>query len=69
VKERIEERLQELRQELAAGETRLRELESEAAGLRETMLRISGAAQVLHELLDADDSSAPPTRVASIPRT
>jgi predicted nuclease with TOPRIM domain len=52
MRERLQERLEELRRELIAGETRLRELEAEEAGLRETLLRISGAAQVVRELLE-----------------
>jgi len=52
MRERLEARLEELRGELIAGETRLRELEAEEAGLRETLLRISGAAQVVRELLE-----------------
>jgi predicted nuclease with TOPRIM domain len=52
MKERLEARLEELRQEMITGEMRLRELEAEEAGLRETLLRISGAAQVVRELLE-----------------
>ena len=52
MRERLEARLEELRQEMITGEMRLRELEAEEAGLRETLLRISGAAQVVRELLE-----------------
>ncbi|RVU33971.1 hypothetical protein EOI86_22870 [Hwanghaeella grinnelliae] len=45
-------RLAELREEYARGETMLSQLESEAAGLRERLLRISGAIQVLEEILE-----------------
>jgi predicted nuclease with TOPRIM domain len=48
---RLQSRLDALRTELAKGQTRLREVEREAAYLRETLLRISGAIQVLEELL------------------
>ena len=48
----LEERLLELQNELAVGERRLRTLEVEQAQLRDTLLRISGAIQVLQELLD-----------------
>ena len=44
-------RLGELKKEFEAGGARLRELEAEQARVRETMLRISGAIQVLEEAL------------------
>ncbi len=53
---RAEARLRELQAEFEAGQARLNELELEAARLRETLLRISGAAQVLHELLAAGET-------------
>ena len=57
-------RLEELQTEWNAGSRRLQELEREQAQLREVMLRISGAMQVLRELLDkeglaADECSEP----------
>jgi predicted nuclease with TOPRIM domain len=48
----MQARLEELQGEFRAGEARLRELDLETARLRETLLRISGAMQVLQELLD-----------------
>ncbi|HEX7241242.1 MAG TPA: hypothetical protein VF263_13290 [Longimicrobiaceae bacterium] len=51
MQEQITERLSELKQEYARGQTRLQELEIQQAALRETMLRISGAIQVLEEML------------------
>ena len=50
-KEQILTRLAQLKKEFEAGQGRLRELETEQAYVRETMLRISGAIQVLEELL------------------
>jgi predicted nuclease with TOPRIM domain len=51
MKEQLEKRLGELRKEYEMGQARLRELETETAYVRETMLRISGAVQVLEEAL------------------
>lgn len=45
------ERLEELRQELAKGQKRLDMLDRERQEIRDTLLRISGAIQVLEELL------------------
>ena len=51
MEEQLRRRLEELKREFETGQARLRELESEQAYLRETMLRISGAIQVLEEAL------------------
>jgi predicted nuclease with TOPRIM domain len=51
VHDRLQARLQELKKEFATGQARLQELEKQQLYLRETMLRISGAIQVLEELL------------------
>lgn len=51
MREQIENRLNELRQEFETGQSRLRELETQRARLSETLLRISGAIQVLEETL------------------
>lgn len=48
--EQIQERLESLKKEFESGQKRLGELEAEQAYVRETMLRISGAIQVLQEL-------------------
>lgn len=45
------ERLRELRTEYATGESRLREAREEQARLRDSMLRIGGAMQVLEEMI------------------
>jgi len=52
LREQLEARLRELRNELDVGERRLHTLELDQAQLRDTLLRISGAIQVLQELLD-----------------
>jgi len=54
VREQLRERLDELNAEHQAGRKALANLEAEQADLRDTLLRISGAIQVLEELLHAD---------------
>ena len=51
MKEQLEKRLSELKGEFEAGQRMLTELEAKQAGVRETVLRISGAIQVLEEEL------------------
>jgi hypothetical protein len=51
MQEQMEQRREELREQLEVGERRLRELDEERAQLQQTLLRIAGAAQVLDELL------------------
>jgi predicted nuclease with TOPRIM domain len=51
-------RLASLKKEFEVGQARLRELEAEQAHVRETMLRISGAIQVLQELVDEPTAGA-----------
>ena len=46
-------RLEELRTEMAKGRQRALALETERQELRDTLLRIGGAIQVLEELLEA----------------
>jgi hypothetical protein len=55
----IRERLAQLRAEYATGQKMLADLESQQAGLRQTLLRISGAIQVLVELLEAEPQGVP----------
>lgn len=52
MQERLEKRLQELKTEFGKGQQTLEELETQAAAVRQTLLRISGAIQVLKEELD-----------------
>ncbi|MGZ6613096.1 MAG: hypothetical protein ACXVFQ_01525 [Solirubrobacteraceae bacterium] len=54
MRHRAEARISELQHELDAGNRRLQELELEQARLREVMLRITGALQVLRELLNEE---------------
>lgn len=53
MRSQLEQRLAELQQEHQNGQRMLADLEAKQASLRETMLRISGAIQVLEELLSA----------------
>jgi predicted nuclease with TOPRIM domain len=51
VQEQLKRRLEGLKKEFETGQARLRELETEQTYVRETLLRISGAIQVLEETL------------------
>jgi len=54
MKDQIEKRLAELKSEYEAGQKMLADLEKKRMDLEATMLRISGAIQVIEELLAAD---------------
>ena len=70
MKEQIEQRLQSLKAEFEAGQKMLAELEVKQANLRETLLRISGAIQVLEEELGkttkADENNSQPPEEISV---
>ncbi|AKV66600.1 hypothetical protein [Microcystis panniformis] len=51
MKKQIKERLEQLKAEYESGQKMLADLETQGLNLRNTMLRISGAIQVLEELL------------------
>jgi uncharacterized coiled-coil protein SlyX len=51
LRQQLEQRLRDLKAEYAAGQQMLTELETRQANLRTTLLRISGAIQVLEEEL------------------
>jgi prefoldin subunit 5 len=51
----LEKRLQDLHYEFKQGEAQLAELDRQRAQLRDTLLRISGAIQVLEELQMAEE--------------
>lgn len=51
MKENLEKRLKELKAEFETGEKRLAQIDSTRSTLRNNMLRISGAIQVLEEEL------------------
>lgn len=54
----ITRRLHELRDEFAKGENMLNQMEQEATQLRERLLRLSGAIQVLEELEHSPESDS-----------
>lgn len=58
MRNRLEERLQELKTELESGQKILQDLESRRSNVTTSMLRISGAIQVLEELLEKEKSEA-----------
>jgi len=51
MQEQLRNRLAELKAEFEMGQKQLQDLESQAASLRQALLRISGAVQVLEEEL------------------
>ena len=57
-------RLEELRHEYEVGQRRLQELMAQEVSIRETLLRISGAIQVLEELTG---DGAQPSSATSVP--
>lgn len=54
MKEQLQQRLRQLKQEFEAGQKMLAELEAKQNNLQQTLLRISGAIQVLEELLNEE---------------
>ncbi|HTL90174.1 MAG TPA: hypothetical protein VL134_12300 [Leptolyngbya sp.] len=56
MKKQLQQRLQTLQTEFETGQKMLAELEAKQANLRETLLRMSGAIQVLQECLQTADS-------------
>lgn len=57
MREQLEKRLAALRSEYESGRRALADLDEKRAALSDTMLRISGAIQVLEEELTADGSA------------
>lgn len=55
MKEQLQKRLTELKAEFESGKKVLAELDTKQANLRETLIRISGAIQVLEEELGKDN--------------
>ncbi|MEG4069227.1 hypothetical protein QUA42_18175 [Microcoleus sp. Pol11C2] len=57
MQEKLQQRLQSLKTEYEAGQKMLADLEAKQANLRDTLLRISGAIQVLEEALSEANES------------
>jgi predicted nuclease with TOPRIM domain len=71
MRDKLMSRLEELKTEFQTGQAKLRDLEINQSKLRETLLRISGAIQVLEETLQPADpdevtpsQTSPPANVA-----
>lgn len=58
MKKLLYKRLQELKQEYELGRDKLEQIESQYENLNSTLLRISGAIQVLEELLKQEDGDS-----------
>lgn len=58
MKEKLEQRVRELKAEFEAGQKMLADLEAKQANIRNTMMRISGAIQVLEEELAKERGSS-----------
>lgn len=56
MKQQLEKRLAELKSEFEAGQKMLADLEKKRSDLEATMLRISGAIQVIEEMLAQDQA-------------
>ena len=66
MREQIEKRLKELKTEFEDGQQMLGELEAKQISLRNTLLRISGAMQVLEELLSSQPVEIPVSAPAQL---
>jgi hypothetical protein len=60
MQEHIQSRLADLRRDYQLGQGKLQELNRQATTLQETLLRISGAIQVLEELLAPEQDPPSP---------
>lgn len=69
VREHAQSRMRELQREYDCGEQQLRELVQQEAALRETLLRISGALQVLRELIAAENAENAENQEAAGPES
>ena len=65
MKETLEQRLKELKEEYASGTQVMAELQNKQSDLQATLLRISGAIQVLEEMLGRGSPEKSGTDAAS----
>ena len=65
MQEQLQRRLAELRSQFDTGQSKLAELEQQSTALRTTLLRISGAIQVLEEELTKTDAVHAPSGAGS----
>ena len=65
MKDQLQRRLDDLKAEYETGQKMLADLEIKQATLRETLLRIAGAVQVLEEELGREDP--PPDTAPAVP--
>ena len=61
MKEKLEKRLEELKKEFESGQEMLADLDNKRADLRATLLRISGAIQVINEQLNPGEVAEAPS--------
>jgi predicted nuclease with TOPRIM domain len=61
MQQQIQARIAVLKSEFETGQAKLRELELQQSRIRETLLRISGAIQVLEEVLESNKAGEEPT--------
>ncbi len=67
IEHKLRSRLAELRAEYDKGQQTLHDLETQAANLRATLLRISGALQVLQETLGEGAAADAPATLSAPP--
>ena len=60
--QQVEQRLQQLKLEFESGQKMLADLEAKKVDLQQTLLRISGAIQVLEEMLAVEESPNGPSK-------
>lgn len=62
----IENRIKQLKEEMSKGQTQLEKLEKERESTQQTLLRISGAIQVLEEMLQEPTQAQSLKKVAAV---